>query len=358
MRPSLSTAASIVEKRAVAEVAALRCSSRSSTHFHRRARLTRCEAHQHDIGKHRLLHAEAAARIARRLVTQTIRRHIERHRHHGVQRKRTHEIRGDVVAFVARQILRDHHAAFDRRTRIARVVRDQLHPMRRLFKRCLRIAVAEMPVADHVRADAVVQHRRIVPDRLFDRCHRIEHRVFDLDEIERIFRKRPRFGHHHGHRLADITHAIHRERPLLHGGLHADDKRPRPCVQIVARKDSANARQLRRRLRIDRYELCVRVRRAQHCGVQCAGLDRDVVAVAAAAGQDRGIFEALHRAADVALRRWLLLGACVDSRERGLALVHRAAPSSQLANSSARPLQRRAISPCSMPNKSRMRPTV
>ncbi len=56
----------------------------------------------------------------------------------GVQRERPHEIRRDVIAFVASKILGDHHAAFDRRTRIARIVRDELHAMRCFFERGFR----------------------------------------------------------------------------------------------------------------------------------------------------------------------------------------------------------------------------
>ncbi|MGF6746000.1 hypothetical protein OKW36_001636 [Paraburkholderia sp. MM5482-R1] len=121
-------------------------------------------------------------------MTQTVRGNVERHRHDGVQRKRSHEIGCDVIAFAARQILGDDHAAFDRRARVARIVRDELHAMRRVFERGFRFAIAETPVADHVAADALVQHRRIAPHRLFDGRDRIEHRVVDLDEVERVFR--------------------------------------------------------------------------------------------------------------------------------------------------------------------------
>ena len=158
--------------------------------LHRCTGLARREAHQHDIREHRLLHAEAAARIARRLVTQTVRGHVERHRHHRVQRERPHEIRRDVVAFVARQILRDHHAAFDRRARVARIMRDDFHAMRRSFECGFRLAIVKAPVADHIRADAFVQERRVVLRRLLDRRDWIEHRVFDLDQVERIFSER------------------------------------------------------------------------------------------------------------------------------------------------------------------------
>ena len=270
--------------------------------LHRRARLARREAHQHDIRKHGLLHAEAAAGIARRLVTQAIGRHVQRHRHHGVQRERPHEIRRDVVAFVARKILGDDHAALDRRAGVARIMRDQLHAMRRALEGRFRLAVAEMPVADDVAADAFVQHRRVVLRGLFDRRHGIEHRVVDLDQIERVFRERTRFGHYDRDWLADVAHAVHRERPLFHRRFHADDERSRPRTQIVAREHGAHACEFRRDLRIDRQDVRVRVRRTQNRGVQRARLDSDVVAIAATARQDRRVFEALHRAPDVTLR--------------------------------------------------------
>ena len=81
--------------------------------FHRRAGLAGGQAHQHDIRKDRLLDAEAASGITRHAVAQLVARHLERQRHHRMQRKRAHEVGERVVAFVFAHVFGDHHSALD-----------------------------------------------------------------------------------------------------------------------------------------------------------------------------------------------------------------------------------------------------
>ena len=117
-------------RRAVADVAASEVLEAVLDPLHRRAGLARRQAHQDNVGKHRLLHAEAAAGVAGIAVAQPVGRHLEREGHHRVQRERAHEIGGDVVAGIAGKVLGDHHPALDRRARVAREARRQRHTVR------------------------------------------------------------------------------------------------------------------------------------------------------------------------------------------------------------------------------------
>ena len=75
--------------------------------FHRTAGRPRRHCHQHDIGEHALLDAEAAAGIGRRAQAQAIAPHFQRARHHRVQAERPHEIRQHVVGVLARVVFGD-----------------------------------------------------------------------------------------------------------------------------------------------------------------------------------------------------------------------------------------------------------
>ncbi len=285
----------------------------------RRAGLAGRQAHQHRVRKHRLLDAKAAAGIARGLVAQPVGRHLERHRHHRMQRERPHEIGGDVVAFVTGQELGNHHAAFDRRAGVARIVRGQRDPVRRGGKGGLWLAVAEVAVAHHIGAYAGMQDGRIVGQRSLDRYHRRQHAVIHPHQVERVFGQCTALGHYHGHRLAHIAHAVHGQRPLLHWRLHGDHEGARPGCQVGAGQHGMHARRGKRGGGIDgaKFGMCMR---GTHDGrVQGARLHAQVVAIAATAGEDRGVLEPLHRAADVTLARGRA-GGCgfkVDGRRSG-----------------------------------------
>ena len=82
--------------------------------FHWCAGLARCQAHHDDVGEDGLLYAEAAARVAWYAVTQLVARHLQCHRHDGMQRERPHEIGENVIAFIAWQMLGDDDATLHR----------------------------------------------------------------------------------------------------------------------------------------------------------------------------------------------------------------------------------------------------
>ena len=74
--------------------------------FHRPAGSARGDAHQYDVGKHRLLDAEAAAGSRRRAQAQPIARHFQRPRHHRMQAERPLEIGQNIVGVLARFVWR------------------------------------------------------------------------------------------------------------------------------------------------------------------------------------------------------------------------------------------------------------
>ena len=121
MRPSLVTAASISVMRLGPELAASRCSSRSSTHLTGRPVMRRRDRRQHDVGKHRQLDAEASAAVRRDAQPQLRPGHAQRARHHRMRAERALKVRQHVVAAVARTVLGDDDVAFHRRERVARI---------------------------------------------------------------------------------------------------------------------------------------------------------------------------------------------------------------------------------------------
>jgi hypothetical protein len=253
-----------------------------------------------------MLDAEAAAGIAEGAVAQLVAGHAQGQGHHGVQRERTHEIGGDVVAFFLGLPFGHHYRAFDRRARIARVAHGEFHRVRRVGKGGFRLAIAEGVVADDVAAHAFVQ------DGLVDGGDGFEFGIAGNDQVGRVLGEIAGIGHHHGHRLADVAHAVHGQRPHLHRRLDADHERFGPVADIKPREDGAHAWRGGGAAGVDAVQDGVCMRGAHHHGLQGAGLDADIVAVLAAADQQRGVFDALHRAAGVGLVAGILPGRVVE----------------------------------------------
>lgn len=116
-------------------------------------------------------------------MAQLVAGHAQRHRHDRMQGERPHEVGADVVAFFVRQVFGDHHRSFDRGAGVARVLSLDLDHMGRLGKSGLRVAIAEMAVADDVGTDAFVQDGGAVADRVIDRGDGWQRRVRDLDQV-------------------------------------------------------------------------------------------------------------------------------------------------------------------------------
>ena len=129
--------------------------------FHRPACDARRDCHQHDVGKDRLLDAEAAAGIRRRAQAQAIARHLQRTRHHRMQAERSLEIGEYVVGIFAGIVFGDDAVGFDRRAGVARIANVDADAMRCFRERALRIAVAKRALADDVAVDRRMQNRRV-----------------------------------------------------------------------------------------------------------------------------------------------------------------------------------------------------
>ena len=117
--------------------------------------------------------------------------------------------------------------------------------MRGVREGAFGIAVAEGAVAGEIAAQAVVQHRRVGVERgnrIGDRRQRF---VIDLDQIERVFGLIAAGRDDDGHRLADVAHAIDRDRPAFDRRAHADHQARGMRHDVGAGNDGGNARRRR-----------------------------------------------------------------------------------------------------------------
>ncbi len=229
--------------------------------FHRTAGKLRGNADQHDIGKHRLLVAEAAAGIGRRTKAEAAARHFQRARHHRMQAERAHEIREHVIGVLARIVFGDDAAGLHRRAGIARIADGDGDRARGLCESLLRVAVAEAALAHEIGAQLFVQDRagRIERrDRVDHGCKRF---VIDLDQIEGVFREIAAFGNRDRDRLADIAHAVDRDRPAFDRRLHADHETGGMRCDVGAGQNRRDAGKLARRVSVR-----IAVMRACACG--------------------------------------------------------------------------------------------
>ncbi len=271
--------------------------------FHRPAGDARRDAHEDDVGKDRLLDAEAAAGIRRRAQAQPVARHFQRPRHHRVQAEGALEIGENVVGAFARIVCGDDTVGFDRRARIARVA-DRNRDARRSFgKRALGIAVAEGAVADEIRPQRLVQRRLSGVERGERIDNGRQRPVIDVDQLERVFREIAVARHHDRDRLADIAHAPDRDRPAFDRRLHADREARRQRLDLGAGDHGGDARGLPRGFNIDCDDFGVRVRRAKNGRVLRARRQADIVDETAAAGEQSKVFDPLDRPANPACWR-------------------------------------------------------
>ena len=258
--------------------------------FHRPAGDAGGDRGQHDIGKHRELDAEAAAGVGRDAQSQLRAGHAQRARHHRVGAERALEIRQHVVALVGRPVFRDDDVALHRGEGVARIAAGQRDAGVRLRERALGVAVGEFADRDLVALGLGMQQRRRRLARGARVDHGCERLVVDAHQVGGILGEVARFGDHDGDRLADIAHALDRERPLVHRRLERDQERVGELAHVLAGDDRPDAVLRQCRARIDAGNLGVRVRRADDVSVQRAGRHRQVVGIAPAPRQQRRIF--------------------------------------------------------------------
>ena len=143
-------------------------------------------------------------------------------------------------------------------------------------KNVVYFSVIDNALDTQIAAERRMYHRRGGIQRGFDVGDRWQRIVIHLDKLHGILGQRPRLCHHHCHRLALPARHLHRQRQLRRG-LHALDVlqhanvRLTPGGNIRARDHAHDAWQLDRRRNIQPRDTCMRVRTAQHGGVQHAG---------------------------------------------------------------------------------------
>ena len=268
--------------------------------FHRGAGLARRQPHQHHIGKHALLDAEAATGIRRRAQPQPIAGHVQRPRHHRMQRIGALKIGQNVVHTGGRLILAHHHIAFDRGAGVARKAHLDGDPVVGVLERLVRIAVAEVAFVDHVAAHRLVQHRRVLGGGFLRIDHRLQRLVLHPHPIQGVFRPVAVLGDHHAHRLAHIAHLVHRQAPVLHGrAAHPHRERMGPTLHVLAGEHRAHALEGERFGGVHGQHPGMGMGGAHDGGVQGARRRRQVVGVSAQATQQGLILETGLGPADV-----------------------------------------------------------
>ena len=120
-----------------------------------------------------------------------------------------------------------------------------------------------------------MNQRRGRIQRGFNIRHRRQRLIIHLDELQRVFSLRPRVRHHHHHRLALPARHTHRQRQLRRR-LHALDVFQHAHIGLAhrshvrARNDAHHAQRVFRCRNVEPCDTRMRMRAAQHGGVQHA----------------------------------------------------------------------------------------
>ena len=153
----------------------------------------------------------------------------------------------------------------------------------------------------------VVELRRAGLERLARRHHRGARRVVDLDALGGVAGKLQRVGDHDRDRIADMQHAVDRDRrPVrqvhraavaLLVGRHRRHRAEAVGVVVLAGQHRMHARHLQRGARVDALDVGMGVRRAHDRGVELIG-KLEVVVVAPASHQQARVLAPPHRLTD------------------------------------------------------------
>ena len=146
-----------------------------------------------------------------------------------------------------------------------------------------------------------MQNRGRFRERLLNFNDHGQRLVLHLHEVKRVFSDVAVFCHHDGDWLADVTHAVYGENPVLHGLLHTHHKRLCPRLDILSGQNRAHARKCQSLGCVNPNEPCVGVWRAQNCSFERAGANADVICERAPAVQQGVIFQAFNALANPGL---------------------------------------------------------
>ena len=249
---------------------------------------------QHRIGGDALLDAEAATAVGRGAQAQAVARHLEGARHDGVDAERPLEVGEDVVAVLVGVVFGDDAVTFHRRAAVAGIADRHGEAVGRRREGAVRIAVAEVPVAHQVGADALVQDRRPLGEGglgVHDgRAAPVAHR----HEVGPVLGAVAVRRHHDGDGLPDVADAVHRHGARVDRDAQRRHQALRDVEEVAPGDHRDDARQGQRGGRVDGEEVGVGVGRPEDRGMQRARPGAEVVDVAAAPGQEGRVLDALH----------------------------------------------------------------
>ena len=117
-------------------------------------------------------------------------------------------------------------------------------------------------------------------------------------DLRRVFSQIAGIGDHKRDGLADIAHALDRERPLIDGRFERNQERIGELADILAGDNRPDALLRESIRRLDADDARVSVRRADDMGVQRAGGHREVIRESPTARQQRGILLANERSTE------------------------------------------------------------
>jgi hypothetical protein len=190
-----------------------------------------------------------------------------------------------------------------RQVRVALVEEQVLEDVVRIRQRFIDVAELVGLVAVDVAALAVVVDARLgIGEALFGRGDRRQGPVLHVDQLQRLGRGLLVDRDHRGHRVADVAHALARERMLVLRHRHdaVGDR------ELGAGEHQVHARMRLRARNVDRLDQRVRLRRAQQLAMQHARQD-EVVGEARLADRLGAAVDAAARLAD-RVEALLLLG--------------------------------------------------
>ena len=130
-----------------------------------------------------------------------------------------------------------------------------------------------------------------------------------LDQVNGVFGEIAIGGDDDGDRFAGVAHPTDRDRPAFDRRLDADHETCGQRLDVGAIEHRDHAGRAPGRRGVDRDDVRMRMRRAQHGSVQRAGSNPEIVDEAAASGQQGRVFDARNRTPDPR-RRWLRSGEC------------------------------------------------
>ncbi len=255
---------------------------------HRHAETPRSEPDQDDVGVHRRLDPERAARVARRDQPQLRPWQPERGSRHRVQRERPLEVGPRRQAPAPLVPVADHAVALNGRAAPPREPELLSHDEICTAQRRVDVAVGERAVV-HARRALGVQHRLLGL-------------VVDLDQLGCVLGHVSVVRHHDGQWLTCITSDLVRGGQILDAAVDAGGERPRHRGDVGPGQHADDSGQRERRRGVQPADASMRHERAEDRGVPDVRNWIDVVNEAALSAQQCLVLQTRKRATDPGLR--------------------------------------------------------